>query len=136
MTAPLNQSSWSLPMNKSNTLTLAKYSLKESFFPYMPRKTVPNMPKSFLGRILILLWTYIFFGAVFTGVFMASAKIYVYGDMAHMYFMPLSMSMTIMVFLFYLPQIFSNRYTKSAVANYQTMPISEGELFVGKAFGG
>ncbi|WP_299035125.1 hypothetical protein [uncultured Anaerococcus sp.] len=123
-------------MNKSNTLTLAKYSLKESFFPYMPRKTVPNMPKSFLGRILILLWTYIFFGAVFTGVFMASAKIYVDGDMAHMYFVTFAMSMTLMVFLFYLPQIFSNLYTKSAVANYQTMPISEGELFVGKAFGG
>ena len=67
---------------------------------------------------------------------MASAKIYVDGDMSHMYFVTFAMSMTLMVFLFYLPQIFSNLYTKSAVANYQTMPISEGELFVGKAFGG
>lgn len=123
-------------MKKSNILTLAKYSLKESFFPYMPRKTVPNMPKSFLGRILLLIWTYIFFGAVFTGIFMASAKIYVANDMAYMYFVAFAMSMTLMVFIFYLPQIISNLYTKSAIANYQTMPISEGELFVGKVFGG
>ena len=123
-------------MKKSNILTLAKYSLKESFFPYMPRKTVPNMPKSFLGRILLLIWTYIFFGAVFTGVFMASAKIYVANDMAYMYFVTFAMSMTLMVFIFYLPQIISNLYTKSAIANYQTMPISQGELFVGKVFGG
>lgn len=123
-------------MNKSNILTLAKYSLKESFFPYMPRKTVPNMPKSYLGRILILLWTYVFFGAVFTGVFKASAYIYVANDMAYMYFVTFAMSMTLMVFIFYLPQIFSNLYTKSAIANYQTMPITEGELFVGKVFGG
>lgn len=123
-------------MNKSNILTLAKYSLKESFFPYMPRKTVPNMPKSYLGRILILLWTYVFFGAVFTGVFKASAYLYVANDMAYMYFVTFAMSMTLMVFIFYLPQIFSNLYTKSAIANYQTMPITEGELFVGKVFGG
>ena len=53
-----------------------------------------------------------------------------------MYFTSFGMSMTLMVFLFYLPQIFSNLYTKSAIANYQTMPIREGELFVGKVFGG
>ena len=123
-------------MNKSNILTLAKYSLKESFFPYMPRKTVPNMPKSYLGRILILLWTYVFFGAVFTGVFKASAYLYVANDMDYMYFVTFAMSITLMVFVFYLPQIFSNLYTKSAIANYQTMPITEGELFVGKVFGG
>lgn len=123
-------------MNKSNILTLAKYSLKESFFPYMPRKTVPNMPKSYLGRILILLWTYVFFGAIFTGVFKASAYLYVANDMDYMYFVTFAMSITLMVFVFYLPQIFSNLYTKSAIANYQTMPITEGELFVGKVFGG
>ena len=123
-------------MNKKNILTLAKYSLKESFFPYMPRKTVPGMPKSYLGRILILLWTYVFFGAVFTGVFKASAYLYVANDMDYMYFVTFAMSITIMVFVFYLPQIFSNLYTKSAIANYQTMPITEGELFVGKVFGG
>ena len=122
-------------MNR-NILTLAKYSLKESFFPYMPRKTVPNMPKSYLGRLLLLLWTYVFFGAIFTGVFKASAFLYVANNMDFMYFTSFAMSMTLMVFLFYLPQIFSNLYTKSAIANYQTMPIREGELFVGKAFGG
>lgn len=122
-------------MNR-NILTLAKYSLKESFFPYMPRKTVPNMPKSYLGRLLLLLWTYVFFGAIFTGVFKVSAYLYVANNMDFMYFTSFAMSMTLMVFLFYLPQIFSNLYTKSAIANYQTMPIREGELFVGKAFGG
>lgn len=123
-------------MNKSNILTLTKYSLKETFFPYMPRKIVPGMPKSYLGRLLILIWTYIFFGAVFTGVFKASAYLYVSNDMAYMYFTSFGMTMTLMIFLLYLPQIFSNLYTKSAIANYQTMPVREGELFVGKVFGG
>ncbi|WP_311480472.1 hypothetical protein [uncultured Anaerococcus sp.] len=94
------------------------------------------MPKSYLGRILLLIWTYVFFGAIFTGVFKASAYLYVANDMAFMYFTSFGMSMTLMVFLFYLPQIFSNLYTKSAISNYQTMPIREGELFVGKVFGG
>lgn len=123
-------------MNKSNILTLTKYSLKETFFPYMPRKIVPGMPKSYLARLLILIWTYIFFGAVFTGVFKASAYLYVSNDMAYMYFTSFGMTMTLMIFLLYLPQIFSNLYTKSAIANYQTMPVREGELFVGKVFGG
>ena len=123
-------------MNKSNILTLTKYSLKETFFPYMPRKIVPGMPRSYLARLLILIWTYIFFGAVFTGVFKASAYLYVSNDMAYMYFTSFGMTMTLMIFLLYLPQIFSNLYTKSAIANYQTMPVREGELFVGKVFGG
>lgn len=123
-------------MNKSNILTLSKYSLKESFFPYMRRKTVPNMPKSFLARILLLIWTYIFFGFIFTGIFKASAFLYVSNGVNYMYFVSFAMSITLMVFIFYLPQIISNLYTKSAIANYQTMPISEGELFVGKTFGG
>ena len=122
-------------MNKSNILTLVKYSFKELFFPYMPKKTVPNMPKSYLGRILILLWTYVFFGFIFTGVFKASAMIYVANDKDYMYFVSFAMSITLMVFIFYLPQIMSNLYTKSAIANYQTMPISQGDLFMGKVFG-
>ena len=123
-------------MNKSNIITLAKYAFKEELFPFMPRKTVPNMPKSYLGRLLVLLWTYVFFGFIFTGVFKGSAMLYVGNDMEYMYFVTFAMSITLMIFLFYLPQILSRLYTKGAIANYQTMPISEGELFLGKLSGG
>lgn len=119
----------------NNILTLAKYSLKEDFFAYMPRKTVPNMPKNFFARILILIWTYVFFGFIFTGVFKASAAIYVNTGQDYMYFVNFAVSLTLMVFIFYISQIFSNLYTKSAIANYQTMPIKEGELFVGRLIG-
>lgn len=123
-------------MNKSNIFTIAKYAFKEELFPFMPKKIVPNMPKSYLGRLVLLLWTYVFFGFIFTGVFKGSAMLYVGNDMEYMYFVTFAMSITLMIFLFYLPQILSRLYTKGAIANYQTMPISEGELFLGKLFGG
>ena len=123
-------------MNKSNIFTIAKYAFKEELFPFMPKKTVPNMPKSYLGRLVLLLWTYVFFGFIFTGIFKGSAMIYVGNDMEYMYFVTFAMSITLMIFLFYLPQILSRLYTKGAIANYQTMPVSEGELFLGKLFGG
>ena len=123
-------------MNKSNIFTIAKYAFKEELFPFMPKKIVPNMPKSYLGRLLLLLWTYVFFGFIFTGIFKGSAMLYVGNDMEYMYFVTFAMSITLMIFLFYLPQILSRLYTKGAIANYQTMPISEGELFLGKLFGG
>ena len=123
-------------MNKSNVFTIAKYAFKEELFPFMPKKIVPNMPKSYLGRLLLLIWTYVFFGFIFTGIFKGSAMLYVGNDMEYMYFVTFAMSITLMIFLFYLPQILSRLYTKGAIANYQTMPISEGELFLGKLFGG
>lgn len=123
-------------MNKSNIFTIAKYAFKEELFPFMPKKIVPNMPKSYLGRLVLLLWTYVFFGFIFTGIFKGSAMLYVGNDMEYMYFVTFAMSITLMIFLFYLPQILSRLYTKGAIANYQTMPISEGELFLGKLFGG
>lgn len=123
-------------MNKSNIFTIAKYAFKEELFPFMPKKIVPNMPKSYLGRLVLLLWTYVFFGFIFTGIFKGSAMLYVGNDMEYMYFVTFAMSLTLMIFIFYLPQILSRLYTKGAIANYQTMPISEGELFLGKLFGG
>lgn len=123
-------------MNRSNIFTIAKYAFKEELFPFMPKKTVPNMPKSYLGRLVLLLWTYVFFGFIFTGIFKVSAMIYVGNNMEYMYFVTFAMSITLMIFLFYLPQILSRLYTKGAIENYQTMPVSEGELFLGKLFGG
>src|SRR5574344_1501912 len=131
-----NKSSWSLPMNKLNIFTIAKYAFKEELFPFMPKKIVPNMPKSYLGRLVLLLWTYVFFGFIFTGIFKGSAMIYVGNNMEYMYFVTFAMSITLMIFVFYLPQILSRLYTKGAIENYQTMPVSEGELFLGKLFGG
>lgn len=123
-------------MNKLNIFTIAKYAFKEELFPFMPKKIVPNMPKSYLGRLVLLLWTYVFFGFIFTGIFKGSAMLYVGNDMEYMYFVTFAMSITLMIFVFYLPQILSRLYTKGAIENYQTMPVSEGELFLGKLFGG
>lgn len=89
-------------MNRSNIFTIAKYAFKEELFPFMPKKTVPNMPKSYLGRLVLLLWTYVFFGFIFTGIFKGSAMIYVGNNMEYMYFVTFAMSITLMIFIFYL----------------------------------
>lgn len=120
----------------NNILIVGKYSLKESFFAYFPKKNVPGMPKNYLLRLVVLLWTYIFFGFLLNGVLKVSAEIFVKNGQDPMYFTNFAMAITTIILVLYIPQILSNFYTKSAIENYQTMPIGQGELFVGKLLGG
>lgn len=119
-----------------NIKTIAGYSLRESFFPYRPSKQVANLPKNYLMRVILLIWTYVFLGAIFIGVFKASAMIYVGTGQNHMYFVNFAMVLTMMIFLFYVPDILSKLFTKADISNYQTLPLSQGELFLGKVVGG
>lgn len=119
-----------------NIKTIAGYSLRESFFPYRPSKQVANLPKNYLMRVILLIWTYVFLGAIFIGVFKASAMIYVGTGQNHMYFVNFAMVLTMMIFLLYVPDILSKLFTKADISNYQTLPLSQGELFLGKVVGG
>ena len=123
-------------MKSKNIKTIAGYSLRESFFPYRPSKQVANLPKNYLMRVILLIWTYVFLGAIFIGVFKASAMIYVRSGQNYMYFVNFAMAITMMIFIFYVPDILSKYFTKADISNYQTLPLSQGELFLGKVVGG
>lgn len=123
-------------MKSKNIKTIAAYALRESFFPYRPSKQVANMPKNYLMRIILFIWTYVFLGAIFIGVFKASAMIYVRSGQNYMYFVNFAMAITMMIFIFYVPDILSKYFTKADISNYQTLPLSQGELFLGKVIGG
>nr|WP_072536827.1 hypothetical protein [Anaerococcus mediterraneensis] len=123
-------------MNKSNIKTITRYTLWESFFPYFPKKKPAGMPKNYLGRLVLLIWSYVFLGYIYIGVFKGLGAAFVAMGQNHMYFVSFAMVLTLMIFLMYINQILSNFYTKSAIANYQTMPLGQGELFLGKLFGG
>lgn len=123
-------------MKSKNIKTIAAYALRESFFPYRPSKQVANMPKNYLMRIILFIWTYVFLGAIFIGVFKASAMIYVGSGQNYMYFVNFAMAITMMIFIFYVPDILSKYFTKADISNYQTLPLSQGELFLGKVIGG
>lgn len=123
-------------MKSKNIKTIAAYALRESFFPYRPSKQVANMPKNYLMRVILFIWTYVFLGAIFIGVFKASAMIYVRSGQNYMYFVNFAMAITMMIFIFYVPDILSKYFTKADISNYQTLPLSQGELFLGKVIGG
>lgn len=123
-------------MKSKNIKTIAAYALRESFFPYRPSKQVANVPKNYLMRIILFIWTYVFLGAIFIGVFKASAMIYVGTGQNHMYFVNFAIAITMMIFIFYVPDILSKYFTKADISNYQTLPLSQGELFLGKVIGG
>lgn len=120
----------------NNIKTITKYAFKEQFFPYFPSKKIAGMPKNYLGRLLSLVWSYLFFGFIFYLVMGSSVKVFVESGKESMYFTVFAMLMTVMVILLHGAKIYSDFFTEKSIANYQTMPITEGELFLGKIFGG
>ena len=94
------------------------------------------MPKNYLGRLLTLVWSYLFLGFIFYIVMGSSVKVFVESGKESMYFTVFAMLMTVIVILLHGAKIYSDFFTEKSVANYQTMPITEGELFLGKIFGG
>ena len=120
----------------NNIKTITKYAFKEQFFPYFPSKKIAGMPKNYLGRLLSLIWSYLFFGFIFYLVMGSSVKVFVESGKEEMYFTVFAMLMTVIVLLLHGAKIYSDFFTEKSIANYQTMPITEGELFLGKIFGG
>ncbi|ACV28457.1 Uncharacterised protein [Anaerococcus prevotii] len=120
----------------NNIKTITKYAFKEQFFPYFPSKKIAGMPKNYLGRLISLIWSYLFFGFIFYLVMGSSVKVFVESGKEAMYFTVFAMLMTVIVLLLHGAKIYSDFFTEKSIANYQTMPITEGELFLGNIFGG
>lgn len=123
-------------MINDRVLTIIKYTIKEHFFAFMPKKEVANMPKNYILRLIVILWSYVFFAMLFIGVMKVSAMTYVPEGLDYMYFAMFGMMLTMTIFLLYIPQILANTFSKGAVSVYQTLPIGQGELFLSKLLGG
>lgn len=120
-------------MNKIRTIV--KYAFKEEFFAFNPKKKIANYPKNYLGRLITILWTYLFLGYIFYGIMKGAMSIYAnQGDNA-MYFTTFAIFVALIILLIYGPKIYASFFVPKAISDYQTMPIGEGELFVGKLIG-
>lgn len=122
-------------MNK-NIKTITKYTFKEHFFPYFPKKTVANLPKNYLFRLLLILYSYLVFGGLYYFVIKIAGKAYFASGQIEMYFTSFGILTSLLVISLYGPRIMGDFFADKLVANYQSLPISQGELFVGKIFGG
>ncbi len=120
-------------MNKIRTIV--KYAFKEEFFAFNPKKKIANYPKNYLGRLITILWTYLFLGYIFYGIMKGAMSVYAnQGDNA-MYFTTFAIFVALIILLIYGPKIYASFFVPKAISDYQTMPIGEGELFVGKLIG-
>lgn len=120
-------------MNKIRTIV--KYAFKEEFFAFNPKKKIANYPKNYLGRLITILWTYLFLGYIFYGIMKGAMSIYAnQGDNA-MYFTTFAIFVALIILLIYGPKIYASFFVPKAISDYQTLPIGEGELFVGKLIG-
>ena len=120
-------------MNKISTI--AKYAFKEEFFAFNPKKKIANYPKNYLGRLIAILWTYLFLGYIFYGVMKGAMSAYINQGEIAMYFTTFAIFVAIIILLIYGPKIYASFFVPKAISDYQTMPIGEGELFVGKLIG-
>lgn len=120
----------------NNIKTISKYTFLEQFFPYYPNKKATNLPNSYPLRILYLAFTYlvfIYFTIMFSHVI---GKVYLNqenGDL--MYFTLFGIALTLTVLIFYLPKMLSTFFSIKDTNLYKTLPIGQGELFIGKLFG-
>ena len=116
--------------------TIVKYAFKEELFAFNPKKKIANLPKNYLGRLIILLWTYLFLGYIFYGVMKGALPVYINQGEIAMYFTTFAIFVGLIILLIYGPKIYASFFVPKAISDYQTMPIGEGELFVGKLIGG
>ena len=115
--------------------TIVKYAFKEDLFAFNPKKKIANLPKNYLGRLIILLWTYLFLGYIFYGVMKGALPVYIDQGEIAMYFTTFAIFVGLIILLIYGPKIYASFFVPKAISDYQTMPIGEGELFVGKLIG-
>lgn len=121
-------------MNKISTI--AKYAFKEDLFFFNPRKKIANLPKNYLLRLITILWSYLFLGYIYFGVMKGALAIYGKNGQGPMYFMTFALLLSVIVIFMYGPRIYGNFFAQKSIAPYQTLPISQGDLFVGKIVGG
>jgi hypothetical protein len=120
----------------NNIKTISKYTFLEQFFPYYPNKKATNLPNSYPLRIIYLSFTYLLF-IYFTGVFSHSiGKLYLSQENGEaMYFTLFGIALTLTILIFYLAKMLSTFFSIKDTNLYKTLPIGQGELFIGKLFG-
>ena len=120
----------------NNLWTVAKYHFKEAFFPYFPSKKAPNLPNNYFLRILFLLFTYLFLFSIFFTIMNILAKVFLVKENGEaMYFTFFGMTIVLMILSFYIPKILSGFFSDKNIKIYKTLPIGQGELFIGKLLG-
>ena len=120
----------------NNIGKITKYAFKEQFFPYFPNKTLANYPKNYFGRILLFAISYILYGVFFYYFQKITGEIYLNKPEGGItYFTMFGVAITLMVVFFYIPRIISDFFSDKNSRIYRTLPISEGELFIGKLLG-
>lgn len=118
----------------NNLKTIAKWSLKEQFFPFKANKTAPNLPKNYAARLLVMIINYIFLGLFFFFI-AGSSSIFLEQNNDVMYFASFGIIVTLMILTIYIPQMLSNFFKSKDIDLYKTLPVAEGELFLGKFVG-
>ena len=120
----------------NNIKVIAKYDLLEAFFPYRRGKKVANLPENYGLRILYFIATYLILSYL-THMFMSViANIYLGkpgGDV--IYFTYFGIALSLLILVFYTPSILSNFFSDKKIDLYKTLPLSQGELFIGKIIG-
>lgn len=120
----------------NNLWTVAKYHFKEAFFPYFPSKKAPNLPNNYFLRILFFLFTYLFLFFIFFTIMKILANVFLVKENGEaMYFTFFGMAIVLMILIFYIPKILSGFFSDKNIKIYKTLPIGQGELFIGKLLG-
>ena len=120
----------------NNIKTIAKYHFKEAFFPYYPSKKAPNMPNNYFLRVILFIFTYLTLSFIVFSLMNALAGTFLVGEGGEsMYFTFFGMIIVMMIFVFYIPKILSDFFSDKKINIYKTLPVGEGELFIGKLLG-
>lgn len=120
----------------NNIKTIARYAFWESFFPFFKNKKIANLPKNHFLRIVTLLIGYIFMAYFSYLIMYIVGKIFLPnpdGDTMYFTYFGIMVSLTILVF--HLPQIISNIFSDKKINIYKTLPLKQGQVFIGKVLG-
>lgn len=120
----------------NNIKTIIKYAFKEQFFPYFPSKRPQGLPKNYLLRLISILWSFLFLGFMYYLVMGASLEIFIEIGKEEMYFTMFAIFTSIIVIFVYGIKVYADFFNEKSIGNYVPMPISQGELFLGKIIGG
>lgn len=120
----------------NNIKTIIKYAFKEQFFPYFPSKRPQGLPKNYLLRLISILWSFLFLGFIYYLVMGASLELFIEIGKEEMYFTMFAIFTSIIVIFVYGIKVYADFFNEKSIGNYVPMPISQGELFLGKIIGG
>lgn len=120
----------------NNIKTISKYTFLEEFFPYYPKKNVSNLPKSYPLRVIYFIFTYLLFGYFTMTISYSLASLYLNKEGGEvMYFAIFAIVVSLTILIFYLAKMISTFFSTKDIKLYKSLPISQGDLFIGKLIG-